>query len=106
MTDLTADDVPSWINCIWDALQNYREKNIPDTDEFNEEWNDITTAMSWVTETLGFEYDANGDLVLAPDTEGMTDMEYEHRQNQRDAAGYNWRVEKRSIMTSAYEGEK
>ena len=41
------------IDIIWKALEEYREKVITEGIEKNdEEWNDICTAMAWITEDL------------------------------------------------------
>ena len=40
-------------NAGWDALQGYREDCILEGDEmYDEQWNDICTAMAWAQETL------------------------------------------------------
>lgn len=50
---LTAQDPKSWLNTIWQALYIYQEEYLPDGDEkYDDEWNDITTAMAWITEAL------------------------------------------------------
>lgn len=52
--DLHAQNATSWVECIWDALSGYREDCIPANDStYDEEWDDITTAMAWITEELG-----------------------------------------------------
>ncbi len=53
MTDLTRSNTESWLDTIWDALQGYREDCIPEGDEmYDEQWDDICTAMAWAQETL------------------------------------------------------
>lgn len=53
---VTAYDPASWLNCIWEALQEHRDKNIPEGQPQNDEaWDEITTAMAWVQETLGVD---------------------------------------------------
>jgi|TARA_R110000737_G_scaffold20201_3_gene38535 hypothetical protein len=65
MNDLHAHDPGSWIECIWDALSGYREDCIPESDStYNEEWDDICTAMAWITEEFNLDYNSNGELVL------------------------------------------
>ena len=47
---LHPDDPASWIETIWDALpDNYSD--------------DVSTAMAWLTESLGLDYNRDGDLV-------------------------------------------
>lgn len=51
------------LEIIWDALAAYREDLIPEGDEiYDKEWDDICTAMAWITEDLGLEY-IDGELV-------------------------------------------
>lgn len=47
---LHRDDPASWIEVIWDALPNNQS-------------DDISTAMAWLTESLGLDYNRDGDLV-------------------------------------------
>ena len=47
-------DVNSWLETIWDALSAYREDCIPEgEDRYDREWENICTAMAWVSEELG-----------------------------------------------------
>lgn len=49
-------DINDAIKTIWLALEGYRENCIPEGDEtYDEEWNDICTAMAVITEDLGLE---------------------------------------------------
>jgi len=48
---LTYNNYDSWLETIWNALENYREDCIPEGNEKNDdEWSDICTAMAWLTE--------------------------------------------------------
>lgn len=41
------------LNIIWDALCAYRADLIPEGEPaYDEEWNDICTAMAWIEEEL------------------------------------------------------
>ena len=66
MTDLHKNETASWLETVWDALQGFREDCISTDDE---QWDEICTAMAWITEELGFEFDTqpnsptNGELV-------------------------------------------
>jgi hypothetical protein len=56
-------NVPEQLEIIWDALTAYREDLIPEGDEmYDKQWDDICTAMAWITEDLGLEY-IDGELV-------------------------------------------
>jgi len=61
MTELHRHNTASWIETVYDALN---------PDNFNEtQWDDLMTAMAWITEGLGYEFDTdpdsptNGELV-------------------------------------------
>lgn len=58
-TDLTRNNLDSILNTIWEALEAYRENCIPEGDsDYDEQWDDICTAMAWITEDLeAFEND-------------------------------------------------
>ena len=44
------------IQVVWAALHGYREDCIPEHDPmWDEEWDDICTAMAWITEALPSE---------------------------------------------------
>jgi hypothetical protein len=66
MSDLQRYNKTSWLETVWDALQGFREDCISTDDE---QWDEICTAMAWITEELGFEFDTqpnsptNGELV-------------------------------------------
>ena len=49
---LTRADRDSWFETIWDALHGYRENCIPEDEEYDPIWDDICTAMAWITEEI------------------------------------------------------
>lgn len=51
---LRADDPATWLQTIWDALHGFREDCIPEGDDpiYDEQWDDICTAMAWISETI------------------------------------------------------
>ena len=50
---LHAQDPDSWIETIWDALHSFREHQLPEGDDkYDEQWDDICTAMAWIDETI------------------------------------------------------
>lgn len=49
---LTRADKESWFETIWDALHSYREDCIPEGEEYDPIWDDICTAMAWISEEL------------------------------------------------------
>ena len=54
--NLHALDKVTWLNTIWEALEDYRENNIPENQpEYTDQWNDITSAMAYITEELGID---------------------------------------------------
>ena len=54
MAEVTYNNRESWMETVWVALQNYREDCIPEGDAmYDNEWNDICTAMAWIREELG-----------------------------------------------------
>ena len=58
---LRSDDQSTHLKCIWDALHGYREPCIPPdiSSGYDEEWDDICTAMAWITEDLQQQERAN-----------------------------------------------
>ena len=51
-------DIQDAIKTVWLALEGYRENCIPEGEEsYDEEWNDICTAMAVITEDLKLEID-------------------------------------------------
>lgn len=54
MKELTYFDKETWLSVVWAALHSHRENCIPEgTPEYDEEWDEICTAMAWVREELG-----------------------------------------------------
>ena len=54
------DNTAAVLDVIWMALWNYREDSIPEGNEmYDDEWSDITTAMAWIEEDLGFTTEVN-----------------------------------------------
>ena len=51
---LTNNDKQSWLEPIWHALHAYREDCIAGS-SYDAEWDDICTAMAWITEELGLK---------------------------------------------------
>ena len=52
-TKPTNFDPHSSMECVWNALAAFREDCIPEGDEsYDEQWNDICTAMEWIREAL------------------------------------------------------
>jgi hypothetical protein len=51
---VTRNNLDSQFEAIWRALEGYRENCIPEGQEpqYDEEWNDICTAMAWICEEL------------------------------------------------------
>ena len=50
---MTRNDRKSQLEVVWHALECYREDSIPEGNEdWDNEWNDICTAMAWITEDL------------------------------------------------------
>lgn len=51
--DLRSNNPVSWLDTVWNALEGYREDCIPEGDDlYDEQWNDICTAMAWIAEEL------------------------------------------------------
>ena len=49
-------DVIESLNFIWDKLHGYREDCIPESNpDYDEEWDNICTAMSWIEDECGVE---------------------------------------------------
>ena len=55
---LTYGNPVSWLETIWLALDEHREMHNDD-----ERWDDICSAMTWIAESMGIEYDEYSDLV-------------------------------------------
>lgn len=61
---LTRNDKGQWLETIWDALGSHRENCIPEGEpSYDAQWDDICTAMAWLTESLGLELDDHGDYI-------------------------------------------
>ncbi len=53
MGELRADDTKTWISRIWETLHEFREVQIPEGFvDHDQEWDEICTAMAWITEAL------------------------------------------------------
>lgn len=51
--EMTRNDTHSQLEVIWDALFAYRADLIPEGDPgYDEQWNEICTAMHWISEDL------------------------------------------------------
>jgi len=51
---LHAYNTETWLSAVWRALEAYRENCIPEGDpDYDREWSDICSAMSWIREALG-----------------------------------------------------
>lgn len=48
-------DARQSLDVVWNALCAHRETNIPEgrDESYDAEWDDICTAMAWITEALG-----------------------------------------------------
>ena len=56
--DLKRYDIVTWIDTVWEGLHAL------DMDQLSEEsWDDVCTAMSWITQELGYELNDDGDYV-------------------------------------------
>lgn len=50
---LLAHDPETWMETIWDALHSFREHQLPEgDDQYDEQWDDICTAMAWIEESF------------------------------------------------------
>ena len=50
--ELHANDPQTWFETVWNALHGFREDCISTDDE---QWDDICTAMAWITEAIETE---------------------------------------------------
>jgi len=58
MGELRADDTKTWISRIWETLQEFRDVQIPEgCPSHDQEWDEIGTAMAWITEALARQRD-------------------------------------------------
>lgn len=56
MSKPTNFDTREALDVIWNALHGYRETCLPEGEAaYDDEWNDICTAMAWVSEALGHD---------------------------------------------------
>lgn len=63
MSKPTNFSIPESLETVWDALHAYREDLIPEGDEaYDSQWDDICTAMAWITEALGYDFNEDGEL--------------------------------------------
>ena len=86
--ELRANDSDSWLITVWDALHAYRADLIPEggddgEKQFDEIWNDICTAMAWITETVENEWMYKMENLTAKvaqpntsETDGMLDVNH------------------------------
>ena len=82
--ELRANNPDSWLETVWDALHAYRADLIPEGDEqYDEIWNDICTAMAWITETVENEWMYKMENLTAKvaqpntsETDGMLDVNH------------------------------
>ena len=51
MKTLNANISETWLDTIWQALECYREDCISGED-YDEEWDEVCTAMAWITEQI------------------------------------------------------
>ena len=52
--NVTHSNRVSWLQVIWSALHSHRETCIPEgVPEYDDEWDEICTAMAWIAEELG-----------------------------------------------------
>jgi hypothetical protein len=61
---LMRNDKGQWLETIWDALGSHRENCIPEGEpSYDAQWDDICTAMAWLTESLSLELNDHGDYI-------------------------------------------
>jgi hypothetical protein len=61
---LTRNDKGQWLETIWDGLHMARENCIPEGYyDYDKQWDDICTAMAWLTESMGLELNNHGDYI-------------------------------------------
>lgn len=55
-TIATSGDVTQALDVVWEALAAVREDLLPEGDHaYDQQWDEITTAMAWITEALDAE---------------------------------------------------
>ena len=63
-------DITEELETVWDALHAFREDLIPEGEEmYDEQWDNICTSMSRITESLGYEINQDGDYVIVSEEE-------------------------------------
>lgn len=71
---LTSGDTSQALDVVWNALAMVREDQLPEGDEnYDAQWDEITTAMAWITEAL--EQDAEVLENPPPATSVWTEVE-------------------------------
>ena len=65
MSKPTSFSIPQSLETVWEALHGYREDCIPEgkVESYDKQWDDICTAMAWITEALNHDFNESGDLV-------------------------------------------
>ena len=58
MRELSMNSVPSWLEHVWDGINRIEPNAMTE-----EEHDDLMTAMHWVQEALGYEYNSEGEIV-------------------------------------------
>ena len=54
MSKPTNFSIPESLEVVWDALHEYQEMCLDDGNRMHEDkWDNICTAMAWITEALG-----------------------------------------------------
>ncbi|WP_299592483.1 hypothetical protein [uncultured Tateyamaria sp.] len=55
-TKATSGDVDQSLEVVWEALAQVREELLPEGEPiYDAQWDEITTAMGWITEALGID---------------------------------------------------
>ena len=58
MRELSMNSVPSWLDHLWDGINRIEPDAMTE-----EEHDDLMTAMHWVQEALGYEFNNEGEIV-------------------------------------------
>ena len=64
MTDLHRYDPRTWVETMWAGMYHIHPQSMSE-----ESWDDLMSALNWITEDLGFEWDTqpdsptNGELI-------------------------------------------
>jgi hypothetical protein len=74
---LNAQDKHSWKDTIWEALHGYRENCIPEGGDpaYDEQWNDICSAMAYMQEDMGIPETVDGETADAADDTDVTSVD-------------------------------